>query len=87
VAAVTADRFGGFEDSYSVGEGAGKAAPGHPRAYEALVVGQAPQTTEKPPLVTSKGVSAEVAREAERARTSETKWPPEEPGRTSEGTR
>ena len=40
--AVTADRCGGFEDSLSYGEGAGKAAPGLSRAYEALVVAQAP---------------------------------------------
>jgi RHS repeat-associated protein len=41
--AVTADRFGGLEDSFSYGEGAGKAAPGVARAYEALMVAQAPR--------------------------------------------
>lgn len=87
MAAVTADRFGGFEDSYSVGEGAGKAAPGHPRAHEALVVAQPPQTTRKPPLVSPKGVTADVARDAERARNPETEPPPEAPDRPVPGVR
>jgi hypothetical protein len=87
VAAVTSDRFGGYEDSYSVGEGAGKAAPGHPRAYEALVVAQPPQTTRKPPLVAPKGVTADVARDAERARNPETEPPPEAPDRPEPGVR
>lgn len=50
--AVTADRFGGFEDTLSYGDGPGKAAPGLSRAYEAMVIAQAPQATRKAPLIT-----------------------------------
>jgi len=49
-ASVTADRFGGFEDCQSVGEGAGRAAPGISRAYEALVVAQAPPSRRRDSL-------------------------------------
>ena len=62
--AVTADRFGGFEDSMSYGEGAGKAAPGVSRAYEALVVAQAPQSTRKAPLITPAGATLDALRDA-----------------------
>lgn len=53
--AVTADRFGGMEDSLSYGDGAGKAAPARARAYEALVIAQMPQATRKALLVRSTG--------------------------------
>ena len=69
IAAVTADRFGGFADTMAYGEGAGKAAPGVGKAYEALVVAQAPQATRKAPLVTPDGATAEALREAQRTRT------------------
>ena len=69
IAAVTADRYGGFADTMAYGEGAGKAAPGVGKAYEALVVAQAPQATRKAPLVTPDGATAEALREAQRTRT------------------
>ncbi len=67
-AAVTADRFGGFEDSCSYGDGAGRASPGVSRAYEALVVAQACQPTRRQPLATPTGATAEALREAGRIR-------------------
>lgn len=90
VAAVTSDRFGGLEDAYSVGEGAGKALPAHPRAAEAMLVAQQPPTTRKPPLVEPQGATAEGLRAATRERTAEGKPPwhtEDERGQTSEGTR
>jgi hypothetical protein len=51
VASVLSDRFGGYEDCLSYGEGAGRAAPAVPAVYEALVVGQAPVTPRHGPLL------------------------------------
>lgn len=44
--AVGSDRYGGFEDQLTYGDGAGKAAPHSEKAYEALLVAQH-QKTEK----------------------------------------
>ncbi len=64
IAAVTSDRFGGLEDALSSGEGAGRAAPAEPRAYESLVVAQSPQATRRTPPVTPAGATAEALNEA-----------------------
>jgi hypothetical protein len=53
LASVGADRFGGFEDGLSYGEGAGTAGPASQQAYESLVVAQAPAATREAPLVTA----------------------------------
>src|SRR5206468_4306418 len=45
-AAVECERFGGFEDSTSYGEGAGRSMPASSQVYESLVVAQSPQARE-----------------------------------------
>ena len=61
-ASVTSDRFGGLEDCYSYGEGAGKAAPALARAYEALVIAQMPSSMRKtPPVFPAGSANAEAS--------------------------
>jgi hypothetical protein len=62
--AVTADRLGGFEESLSYAEEAGKPIPGVSRAYESLVVAQSPQATRGEPLITPAGATADDLRES-----------------------
>src|SRR5579859_7775646 len=50
-ASVLSARFGGYEDTNSYGDGAGRAAPAVPGVYESLVVGQGAAASKTGPLL------------------------------------
>jgi len=60
VASVGSDRFGGYENTLSYGEGAGTAQPASEKAAASLVVAQAPAATRETPLVTAPALAEQT---------------------------